>query len=116
MQIQTGRDEDALIYAKSLHTTNPADEALLNEALTLFAYTDLSMAPAGHLLGQAHKAELAAALQRAIRTKLGMREVSALEDVYRQARAVHAQLLVEGVPAAALADLDEFMERPEEES
>ncbi len=49
---------------------------------------------------------------RAVRTRLGRREVSALEDVYRQARAVHAELLAAGVPAAALADLDELMERP----
>jgi hypothetical protein len=53
-------------------------------------------------------------LQRAVRTKLGKRQVSALEDVYRQARAVHAELLSQGVPAAALADLDELLERPAE--
>ena len=111
VQIRAKQDEEALAYAKSLKSTNPADDALLNEALTLFAYTDPGSAPAGHLLGAEHKAELAAAVQRAVRTKLGKREVSALEDVYRQARAVHAELLSEGVPAAALADLDEFMER-----
>lgn len=73
------------------------------------------VAPAGFLLGAEHKAELAAAVQRAIRTKLGKREVSALEDVYRQARTVHAVLLTDGVPAAALADLDELLQRPPED-
>ena len=112
MQIRAQQDEEALAFAKTLKATNSTDDALLNEALSLFAYTDLSAAPAGHLLGVQHKAELGATLQRAVRTKLGKRELSALEDVYRQARAVHSELLVQGVPAAALADLDEIMECP----
>lgn len=103
------------MFAKSLKPLHSSDDALLNEALTLFAYMEPATAPAGYLLGLEHKTELAASLQRAVRTKLGKRQVSALEDVYRQARAVHAELLSQGVPAAALADLDELMERPAED-
>lgn len=115
LQIRYHKDEEALTFAKSLKPTTPADDALLSEALTLFAYMDPSTAPAGFLLDHEHKTELAASLQRAVRTKLGKRQVSALEDVYRQARAVHAELLSQGAPAAALADLDELMERPAED-
>ena len=98
-----------------MNVTDITDASLLNEALTLFAYKDPTTAPAGFLLGLEHKTELAASLQRAVRTRLGKRQVSALEDVYRQARAVHAELLSQGVPAAALADLDQLMERPAED-
>lgn len=96
--------------------SSPEDRALLDESLTLFAYTNPRDSPAGYLLGTERKTELAATLQRAIRSSLGRREVSALEDLYRQAHAVHAELLECGAPEAGLLDVDEFIEKqPEEE-
>lgn len=87
-----------------------ADRTLLEESLTLFAYPDVATCPASHLIGAEHRSELAMAVQRAVRTQLGRREVSALEDLYRQAKAVHEQLVREDIPAAGLVDVDEFIE------
>lgn len=87
-----------------------ADRNLLEESLSLFAYQEVSTCPAAHLVGAEHRSELAVAVQRAVRTQLGRREVSALEDLYRQAKAVHEQLVREDVPAAGLVDVDDFIE------
>ena len=114
--IRAGWDEAAMAYGREAVApacAAPEDRHLLDEALTLFAYTDPAVSPAGHLLGAERKAELGAAVQRAVRTSLGRREVSALEDLYRQAHAVHAELLALGVPAAALVDVDAAIERQE---
>lgn len=95
--------------------SDPADQALLQEALALFAAPDPATSPAAHLVSGAHRAELGAALQRAVRGALGRRELSPLEELYRQARAVHAELRAEGAPAAALLEVDAFVDAPPEE-
>jgi Leucine-rich repeat (LRR) protein len=54
--------------------------------------------------------ELGAALQRAVRAHLGLRELSALEEVYRQAMAVHSELGAAGAPAARLVQVDSLVD------
>lgn len=87
------------------------DKQLLEEALTLFAYPNPRQAPAGYLLEDEHREELAMALQRAVRMKLGRQEISTLETVYREVKAMHEKLLESGNPTAFMVTVDEFIDQ-----
>jgi hypothetical protein len=112
--VGAGADAEAVAYGRDEvgpACTAPEDRALLEEALTLFAYPDPEASPAAHLLGARHRAELAAALQRAVRAARGRPELSALEEALAHARAAHGELAAAGAPAAALLDVGEFLAR-----
>lgn len=95
--------------------SDPEDRHLLDEALTLFAYAEPKTSPAGHLLGQERKVELGVALLRAVRATLGRRELSALEDLYRQTKAVYNELITQfEVPEAGLLDVDKFIQQSDD--
>lgn len=87
------------------------DKQLLEEALTLFAYPNPKESPAGYLLGDEHREELAVALQRAVRIKLGRQEISTLETVYREVKAMHRKLIDTGNPTASMVSVDEFIDQ-----
>lgn len=110
--IATKQDEQAMSFGRDVlmpKVIDAVDRELLDQALTLFAYADISQAPAGYLVQGPYRAQLAASVQRAVRTHLGRREVSALEDVYRQAVAAHGELKRLGAPVAEVAHLGDVM-------
>lgn len=116
--IREGKDEEAMKFGSEVLAPSCKDfrdRALLDEALALFAYADPLTSPSSHLLSKEYKVELAAWVQRAVRTELGRRELSSLEDIYRQAHAVHDELVADAVPAAVLIDVDEFIDHHQQQ-
>lgn len=63
---------------------------------------DPASSPSGRLLTDEHRAELAAALVRALLAQSGKREFSALEVLHAHAQALHAQLVAAGDPCTAM--------------
>jgi hypothetical protein len=112
MQIRDGKDEEAIRFGRDevepLKQTGE-DKELFDEALSLFAYSNPVESPSGYLLGTAHRGELAALLTRALRKYLGKREVSSLEELYRQACVVQQVLVEEHDQAASLLDVNTFV-------
>lgn len=110
--IRAGHDKEAMVYGRehvAPSCSDSADKSLLDQAVTLFAYSDPLSSPYGYLLGNQRRIELSSMLIRAVRAFLGRREVSPLEDLYRQATAVHSELLSIGEPSASLLKLDDVM-------
>ena len=111
--IQQKKDEEAMVYGReelSPVCSSPDDRKLLDASLTLFAYSDARSSPSGYLLGTAHKSELAASLIRALRNYLGKREVSSLENIFRQACTAHQVLKEEYDAAPPLLNVNEFVD------
>ncbi|KAL6782095.1 hypothetical protein ACKKBF_B10635 [Auxenochlorella protothecoides x Auxenochlorella symbiontica] len=103
--IGAGRDVEAMEFGRAV--VDPAastaeDHELLEDVVALFAYTDPASSPSGRLLTDEHRAELAAALVRALLAQSGKREFSALEVLHAHARALHAQLVAAGDPCTAM--------------
>jgi hypothetical protein len=71
--------------------------------------------PAGYLLQPAHRAELAAAVNRAVLAHSGRSEDSPLERISRQATAALAELKRGGHPAAQLLDVAAFLQAARDE-
>jgi len=112
MQIKDGKDEEAIRFGRDevepLKQTGE-DKDVFDEALSLFAYSNPLESPSGYLLSTAHRGELAASLTRALRKYLGKREVSSLEELYRQACVVQQTLEEEHDQAACLLDVNAFV-------
>lgn len=71
--------------------------------------------PAGYLLQAAHRAELAAAVNRAVLAYSGRGEDSALERISRQATEALAELKKGGHPAAAMLDVAALLQAARDE-
>ncbi|KAK9820291.1 hypothetical protein WJX72_008659 [[Myrmecia] bisecta] len=106
--VREGQDEAAMAFGRAVlaHAAKTADDnELLQDSLSLLAYDDPQTSPCGHLLGTAHRAELASALNSAMLAQMGGQEESALERLYRHAVVLQQELTRGGDPAAALIDM-----------
>lgn len=111
--IRDKKDDDAMEYGRQELTqscSTSEDRVLMEKVLTLFAYSDPASSPFGDLLSTAYKTELAASLARALRKHLGKREVSTLEEMYRQACVLGELLHQMEDPAAALINVRTFVD------
>lgn len=113
LQINVGQDSEAMIYGREnlmseCHTPERWKE--FDECIVLFAYANPADSPSGYLLGAAHRSELAATLIRTLRSALGKREVSTLEDIFRQSCVVHSSLKAAKDGAVCLIDTKKFVD------
>ena len=112
--IRAGKDKEAMVFGRE-HVApacvDAADRELLDEAVTLFAYANPSSSPYGYLLGQERRVELSSMVIRAVRAVLGRREVSPLEDLYRQAIVTHGELASLKEPSALLITLEDVVNK-----
>ena len=112
--ISAKKDSEAMIYGREVlvpAAKTKEDTKLLDSTLCLFAYTDPENSPHGWLLSTSHKTELAASLARCLRKELGKREVSTLEEIYRQSCCLHGLLDDLNDPSARVIDVANFIDQ-----
>ena len=112
--ISAKKDSEAMIYGREVlvpAAKTKEDTKLLDSTLCLFAYTDPENSPHGWLLSTSHKTELAASLARCLRKELGKREVSTLEEIYRQSCCLHGLLDDLNDPSARVIDVAKFIDQ-----
>ena len=112
--ISAKRDNDAMVYGREVlvpAAKTREDTKLLDATLTLFAYNDPQNSPCGWLLSTSHKTELAASLARCLRKELGKREVSTLEEIYRQSCCLQELLDELNDPSARVIDVGRFIDQ-----